>query len=246
MSQDEQAPARLRWARLRFSIIGPLLTSPPEVGELGSEIDKLAAKSWKHPTTGEAFRYSNKTIERLYYLARDNPDPLRALERKVPKHAGTHRTVSPALGAEIERQYREHPRWSYQLHRDNLRVLVQKDLVQKEPSLGRLPSYGTICRYMKDNGWVPQRRRKRGKGSEAEVVPRETRSYEHAYVNALWHFDFHEGKRQVITTAGERKKPYLFGMLDDCSRVCCHAQWYTERENTEDLAHGLSQAIQKR
>ena len=241
MSQDEQAPARLRWARLRFSIIGQLLASPPEPGDLGSRIGELAATSWKHPTTGESIRFSDKTIERMYYLARGEADPLRALERKVPKHAGTHRSVSPALRAQIQRQYHEHPRWSYQLHRDNLAVLVQK-----EPLLGQLPSYGTICRYMKDHGLVPQRRRKRGKGSEAEVVPRETRSYEHAHVNALWHFDFHEGKRQVLTTAGERKKPYLFGLLDDCSRVCCHAQWYTERENTEDLVHGLSQGIQKR
>jgi hypothetical protein len=78
------------------------------------------------------------------------------------------------------------------------------------------------------------------------VVPRETRSYEYAHVNALWHFDFHEGKRKVLTATGERKTPYLFGLLDDCSRVCCHAQWYLERENTEDLVHGLSQGIQKR
>src|SRR5208282_6805216 len=62
----------------------------------------------------------------------------------------------------------------------------------------------------------------------------------------LWHFDFHEGKRKVLTAAGERKTPYLFGLLDDCSRVCCHAQWYLERENTADLVHGLSQGIQKR
>jgi hypothetical protein len=81
------------------------------------------------------------------------------------------------------------------------------------------------------------RRRNKGKGSESEVVPRETRSYEYAHVNALWHFDFHEGKRKVLTATGERKTPYLFGLLDDCSRVCCHAQWYLERENTEDLVH---------
>jgi putative transposase len=246
MSQEEQAPTRLRWARLRFSIIGQLLASPPEPGDVANRIGELARRSWKHPTTGESIRFSDKTIERMYYLARGDPDPLRALERKVPKHAGTHRSVSPALGVEIERQYREHPCWSYQLHRDNLAVLVKQDLVKAEPTLGPLPSYGTVCRYMKDHGLVPQRRRKRDKESEAEVVPHETRSYEHAHVNALWHFDFHEGKRQVLTATGERTKPYLFGLLDDCSRVCCHAQWYLERENTEDLVHGLSQGIQKR
>jgi putative transposase len=243
MSQDEQAPARLRWARLRFSIIGQLLASPPEPGELASRIDELARRSWKHPTTGEALRFSSKTVERMYYVARGQEDPLGALERKVPKHAGTHPSVSPALAAALECQYQAHPRWSYQLHHDNLAVLVKQD-----PSLGPMASYGTVCRFMKDHALLRerQRRRRRGKEGETEVVPRETRSYEHAYVNALWHFDFHEGKRQVLTAAGERKTPYLFGLLDDCSRVCCHAQWYLERENTEDLVHGLSQGIQKR
>jgi hypothetical protein len=31
----------------------------------------------------------------------------------VPKHAGTHPSVSDALAHVIERQYREHPRWNY-------------------------------------------------------------------------------------------------------------------------------------
>ncbi len=243
MSQDEQAPARLRWARLRFSIIGQLLASPPEPGDLASRIDELAKTSWKHPTTGEALRFSSKTIERMYYAARGQEDPLGALERKVPKHAGTHPSVSPALAAALTCQYQAHPRWSYQLHHDNLAVLVRED-----PSLGPMASYGTVCRFMKDHALFRERQRRRNKRKEgvAEVVPRETRSYEYAHVNALWHFDFHEGKRQVLTAAGERKTPYLFGLLDDCSRVCCHAQWYLERENTEDLVHGLSQGIQKR
>jgi len=77
-------------------------------------------------------------------------------------------------------------------------------------------------------------------------VPRETRSYEHAHVNALWHFDFHDGKRSVVTASGEPKTPCLFGVLDDCSRLCCHAQWYLDDESAENLVHGLSQAIQKR
>jgi putative transposase len=243
MSQDEQAPARLRWARLRFSIIGQLLASPPESGELAGRIDELARRSWKHPTTGEAVRFSSKTVERMYYVARGQDDPLGALERKVPKHAGTHPSVSPALAAALTCQYQAHPRWSYQLHHDNLAALVRQD-----PSLGPMASYGTVCRFMKDHALLRQRKRRHSKDKkdEAEVVPRETRSYEHAHVNALWHFDFHEGKRQVLTAAGERKTPYLFGLLDDCSRVCCHAQWYLERENTEDLTHGLSQGIQKR
>lgn len=241
MSQDEQAPARLRWARLRFSIIGQLLASPPEPGELGGRIAELSQRPWRHPTTGEAMKLSAKTIERMYYTARGQADPVAALERKMPKHAGTHPSVTSALAAAIDQQYRQHPRWSYQLHYDNLVVVAKK-----EPALGPMPGYATVRRFMKDRGLYRLKRRRRGKGSEAEPVARETRSYEVAHVNALWHYDFHEGRRHVLTAAGERKTPYLLGIFDDCSRLCCHAQWYLDRENTQDLLHGLSQAIQKR
>jgi len=244
MRPEDEAPARLRWARLRFAIIGPLLASLPEAGHLAGRISELAGRSWKHPTTGEAIRFSAKTIERMYYVARNDADPVRALERKVPKHAGTHPSVSAALAAALTQQYREHPRWSYQLHHDNLAVLVKQD-----PSLGAMVGYATVCRFLKDHGLVRQRGRlrRRGKGGEAaEVVPRETRSYEVAHVNALWHYDFHEGRRQIVTASGELKKPHLFGIIDDCSRVCCHAQWYEDEENSEDLVHGFSQGIQKR
>ena len=243
MRPEDEVPARLRWARLRFSIIGPLLASPPEPGQLQSRIGELASKSWKHPTTGEAIRLSAKTIERMYYVARNEADPLRALERKVPKHAGTHPSMSASLAAALTQQYREHPRWSYKLHRDNLAVLVKED-----PSKGPMVGYATVCRFLKDHGLARQRGRlrRRGKGSESEVVPRETRSYEVAHVNALWHYDFHDGRRKVVTASGELKTPHLFGILDDCSRVCCHAQWYEDKENSEDLVHGFSQGIQKR
>jgi len=243
MRPEDEAPARLRWARLRFAIIGPLLASPPEPGQLAGRIQELASKSWKHPTTGEALRFSAKTVERMYYLTRNEADPLRALERKVPKHAGTHPSMSAALAAALTQQHREHPRWSYKLHRDNLNVLVKED-----PSIGPMVGYATVCRFLKDHGLARQRGRlrRRGKGSESEVVPRETRSYEVAHVNALWHYDFHDGRRKVVTASGELKTPHLFGILDDCSRVCCHAQWYEDEENSEDLVHGFSQGVQKR
>jgi putative transposase len=239
-TQDTETPARLRWARLRFSIVGPLLHSPPEPGQLAKRVAELAQTPWTHPTTGTARRFSAKTIERLYYMALRDNDPLRVLERKVPRHAGTHPAVSTALGMAIEKQYSEHPSWSYQLHHDNLAVLAKQD-----PALGRMPGYATVRRYMKDRGFL-RPLRPRGKDSSEVAVARETRSYEFAHVHGLWHFDFHVGKRQVITATGEWKTPYLLGVLDDCSRLCCHAQWYLRRENTEDLVHGLSQAFQKR
>jgi hypothetical protein len=61
----------------------------------------------------------------------------------------------------------------------------------------------------------------------------------------LWHLDFHEASRSVVTKRGEQRRPRLLGVLDDHSRLACHVQWYLS-ESAETLAHGLCQAIQKR
>ncbi len=239
MSGNDDTPARVRWARLRFSIIGPLLASPPEGGELAAQIHGLAAKPWLNPATGETIRFAFKTIERWYYTSRGDPDPMRALERKIPAHAGTQPSVSAAVGGAIEQLHRDHPKWSYQLHFDNLVALARAD-----PTLCPTPSYGSVCRYMKRRGLLrvkKTRRRLDGK----DFVARETRSFEVEHVHGLWHLDFHESSRSLLTAAGVWEKPQLLGILDDRSRLCCHVQWYWH-EDTESLIHGLTQAIFKR
>ncbi|HTZ86061.1 MAG TPA: DDE-type integrase/transposase/recombinase [Solirubrobacteraceae bacterium] len=239
MSPTDDTPARVRWARLRFQIIGTLLAGPPEDGELSLRLEELAARVWKHPSTGEVVRFSVKTIERWYYAARGATDPMAVLARKVPSHAGTHPSISLALAEAVVRQYREHPRWTFQLHYDNLRALARED-----PRLGPLPTYASVRRYMRRRGLL-RVRKKRARDEDPVFVPRETRSFEVSHVHGLWHLDFHEGSRAVLTRGGERKKPQLLGILDDRSRLCCHLQWYLD-ETAESLVHGLSQAFQKR
>ena len=248
MSHDDATPMRVRWARLRFSIIGPLLASPPLPGELADRLRKLSEKTYQHPTTKLTIRFGASTIERWYYDAKDQVDPVRALERKVPKHAGTHPGISAGLALAIAALYRQHPGWSFQLHYDNLLVVARQD-----PVIGAMPSYPTVRRYMKDQGLLRQRRRRhRRAGSDGDggadsipFVPREKRSYEVANVHQLWHLDFHAGRRKVLTAAGQWKTPMLLGILDDHSRLCCHLQWYLD-ETAEALIHGLCQALAKR
>ena len=240
MSDDAPPPARLRWARFRFGIIAPLLSSPPGPGELGAAIAALAARPWRHPTTSESIRFSAKSIERWYYVARGHDDPIGALERKVPKHAGTHPSVTGLVAAAIGTLRREHPRWSYQLVYDNLVALGRE-----QPELGPLPGYATVCRYMKHHG-LGKRRKLRRHEREPGFVPRERRSFEVAHVHGLWHCDFHKGKRKVLPATGQRQHAVHPGALDDPPRVSCHLQWYLGDETTESFVHGLCQAFQKR
>lgn len=78
MGHDDTTPMRVRWARLRFSIIGPLLAAPPAMGELQERLTELSAKQYQHPTTKERVRFGISTIQRWYYLVKDAADPLPA------------------------------------------------------------------------------------------------------------------------------------------------------------------------
>lgn len=245
MNGREDVPLGTQWARLRFAIVGPLLANPPQPRELSSRLEELAAKSYTHPVSGLPLRLGKSTIERWYYEVRDAVDPIEALRRKTHALAGQHPSIGIGLAAAIAEQYRQHPTWSYQLHYDNLLVLARED-----DALGQLPVYATVRRYMKDCGMYRQRKRKKQKrGPHDERGPsfeaREQRCFEATHVHALWHLDFHVCSRALPTATGQWLNPYLLGVLDDHSRLCCHLQWYLD-ETTESLVHGFSQALQKR
>jgi transposase InsO family protein len=247
MASDENAGRRHdRWAHLRFAVVGALLAAPPTKGELHAALTALAERAWQHPIRREPVRFARSTLERWYYQARHAPlDPVSRLRRRLRRDAGQQPSVGAPLRQAVRTQYDAHPSWSYQLHVDNLRVLVQAD-----PSLGPLPSYATVRRYMQAQALLRQRRRtaRDRPGADrldASRAPREVRSYEVEYVGGLWHADYHHGSLKVLTASGAWVTPVLLAFLDDHSRLCCHAQWYLA-ETAETFVHGLCQAIQKR
>ncbi len=231
------------WARFRFLIVGPLLAEPPALGQLRSALEALSKTEWTHPTTGERTRFAFSTIERWYYQARCDEDPIAALRRQVRRDRGRFLVVSAPLAEVLRAQHRDHPGWSVTLHRDNLEVLVQED-----ESLAPLPSYSTLRRYMGRHGLTKIRRRGGRPGqvrARARIEAREVRSYETEHVQGLWHLDFHHGSRKILTPSGEWMRPILLAVLDDRSRLICHAQWFFD-ETTQSLVHGLIQAMMKR
>jgi transposase InsO family protein len=238
---EDDLPQRDRWARLRFAIIGPLLAAPPAAGELRAALGALAAKTWRHPFTGLEVRFAASTLERWYYAARKAADPVRALRNQVRREIGRFPSLSAEAVQALTAQYREHPGWTAQLHHDNLRATLAAAGV-------KCPSYPSVRRYLKAHGL--ERRRAPRRSTEAAIAARdrleqrEVRSYEVEHVLQLVHLDFHHSSRKVLTRRGEYIKPLLVGFIDDRSRFLCHAQWYTN-EGTEELVHGLCQALQK-
>ncbi|HEX9899511.1 MAG TPA: DDE-type integrase/transposase/recombinase, partial [Candidatus Methylomirabilis sp.] len=246
MNKNDKETGAERWARLRFAIIGRLLAAPPKRGELRVELERLSERTWIHPTRGEPVRFALATIERWYYRGRNAlRDPIGALQRRHRKDAGTHPSLGDRLRRALRTQHRDHPKWSYRLHHDNLVALARE-----EPDLGSVPSYATVRRHMQATGLTKARRSRRCRTEGEKRAARrlddlEVRSFEATHVHGLWHLDYHEGPRSVLTPRGEWVRPLLLGILDDCSRLCCHLQWYLH-ETAEALVHGLCQAIQKR
>jgi len=243
---DHENPKQLmNWGEFRFSVIGSLLASPPQKGQLCEQLQKLASKSYLHPIKGIQVKFAPSTIERWYYRALGAEDPIKALGRKLRSDAGKTVAMSSLLSEELRRQYALYPHWSYQLHRDNLVALAEM-----KPQLGLIPSYSTVLRHMKERAWIKKRSPPLNptpgqKVAAKRLEKREVRSFESKYVHALWHLDYHEARRGVVDSRGQWHQPLVLCILDDRSRLCCHAQWYL-RETAETLFHGLMQAFHKR
>jgi putative transposase len=243
--ENEASGGQEKWAHFRFGVIGPLLAAPPASGRLKVELDQLAEKLWQHPISGQWGQFGRSTIERWYYRAlHETNDPVGVLARKVREDCGTHPSIGTELAEKLTVQYRQHPSWSYQLHADNLAALVALT-----PKLGKAPSYPSVLRFMQAHGLI--KRPRRGRGHTAGVLAAEQRfedfeirSYESEYVNALWHCDYHHGSLKVLLPDGKYSGVELLGVLDDCSRLCIHAQWYLS-ETAENLIHGLMQGFEK-
>lgn len=242
MKQDKTTRT---WAIFRFGVISPLLQRPPDPGKLREAIKRLALKQYRHPTSGQPVWFSFSTIERWYYQALNTDDPIEALTRKVRSDVGENRVMPAALIRELEKQYRLYPQWTFQLHADNLKALAEKN-----PELGESPSYATVRRRMLERGWARKPSTginpTEGRQKAAKRLERyEVRGYESDHGHALWHFDYHECRRKVVDVKGVWHAVHLLGILDDCTRLCCHAQWYLS-ESAETLYHGLMQAFHKR
>jgi putative transposase len=242
---EPQLPMWQRWAQFRFSVVGELLSCPPPKGQLHHAIGQLAQKSYRHPTDpNQRICFGPSTIERWYYKAKDAADPIAVLGRKIRSDSGVRWSMPEAILQELKAQYEHYPRWNVQLHYDNLKVVASE-----QPRLGTVPSYKTVLRCIRENGWLKSNGPAQPTDGQRQAALRrqirEIRGFEVPYVHGLWHLDYHQAKIGILDAKGKWHRPVVLAILDDHSRLCCHLQLYLA-ETAECLVHGLSQAFMKR
>lgn len=242
---EPQMPIWQRWAQFRLSVVGELLFCPPPTGQLQNVIGLLAQKNYRHPIDpNRRINLGASTIERWYYKAKGAADPVAVLGRKIRSDVGVRWSMSDVLLKELKAQYDKYPRWNVQLHYDNLKIVSQE-----QAQLGKMPSYKTILRCMRDNGWL--RSYEPAQPTDGQMLASERRQkleirgFEVPYVHGLWHLDFHHAKIRILDASGNWHQPMALAILDDHSRLCCHLQLYLA-ETAECLIHGLTQAFMKR
>ena len=208
----------------RFSVISPLLTESPE--PLKERFTALSEQVWTLPN-GSLRQYSADTVEDWYYDYRNHGLP--ALIKPPRRDKGRQRILSEEVCAEIEAILKQKPsmRGSTILQRlDNLGL--RKDGVPSDPTIYRhlrkvRPSFHT---------------KKKG----------ERRAFEAPYPGALCQTDLMYGPFVPARQPNGRfrkQQTYLIAIIDDHSRLICHAEFFLSQGLGEYL-QVLEQAIRKR
>ena len=172
--------------------------------------------------------YSASTLESWYYLLRNQG--FDALHPQPRKDKGTRKALSPEACQAIVELRQQYPQLKIKVV---VRQLVQKGVLQ--PGTFSLPSvYRLLAAHQLDARSIKR-------NPPAQGGP--TKAFECALANELWMTDMMFGPTLRLAN-GKLIQTRLFGLLDDCSRVVPHAQYYDSEKLywfLDCLRQGLAQ-----
>lgn len=212
-----------RLGHFRFDVISPLLSDDPR--PLCERFRLLAEQIWTLPN-GQLRQFRAATIEDWYYDYQQHG--LSALINPPRRDKGTQPAISEPIITEIDRILVEYEN----MKPANIIRLLDKRGVRT----GGKPSDSSLYRYLRRRR--PQRRGPR----------QERRAFEAPYAGCMYQVDIMYGPHlRVPTEAGghHMRQTYLLAVIDDFSRLICHAQFFLEQDLMTYLSV-LEQAVRKR
>ena len=248
MNDPEAESGRDRWARLRFAIVGPVLAAPPARGALRAALERLAAQSWRHPITRRAGQL-RVPHDRAVVLRRPQRDA-RSGRRAAPAPAQGRRPAARRLRARCScscaTSIRRTRAGAISSTLDNLAVLIAED-----PTLGPLPSYATLRRYMTAQGLRPGAARAGPGHAGRPSAPRTGASTSRCGASrrstctgsGIWTSTTARARSSAAPARGAGRCCSACSTIARAWPVTSSGIW-TRRPRR--LVHGLAQAIQKR
>ena len=214
---------RQQIALFRFQVIAPLLSVDPGGGRIKSAMEDLASQTWDIPFSSRT-TLSRKIIEQWFYAYRRYG--LQALYPAVRDDYGHSRAIPDEVAHAIEEMLRARPNLTARVVLDEL---VAQNLIQPDEI-----KPATFYRFRKAMGL--------DKRSPQSKTDRRAFTFDHP--NDCWQFDTLYGP-QLASPDGSRLPTYLYAILDDATRLICHAQFYP-LHRLGQLQDCLKQALLKR
>jgi len=221
MRQEEAAK---QMGMFRFGVISPLLSENPKF--LGCRIKELAARVWTLPN-GTLRQFAADTIEDWYYDYRNYG--FDALINPSRKDKGTHRTLNQQICRIIDETLKDVPHFKGR----NLIARIDALNLREEG----VPSDATVYRYIR-----------KARPLYAVENKQERKAFEAPYAGCLYQTDIMYGPFIPVVQPNGRiakKQTYLIAIIDDYSRLICHAEFFLS-ESLMDYLTVLEKAFRKR
>lgn len=212
-------------ATFRFSIIGEMVNSRLEAGELQRLIREKACRKWEIPFSARthispstirrwirAWRRSGGKLQSLYPDDRNDRDKSRAIDNETAQNLIALRQQMPKAPVHVL-----------------IEEAVKKQLVSAGVRLYRT----TVYRFLHRHGLMDQ------------VAPAlvDRRKFEAELPNDLWQSDVMHGPQ--VSHEGKLRKTYLIAFIDDHSRLITFGAFFLS-EATTGYLQALKQAIAAR
>lgn len=173
--------------------------------------------------------YAPSTLEGWCYRYRHGH--FAALHPQPRRDKGQHKALDPAATHALLELRRQHPQMTLVAL---VEELLRKGILQKGAF-----SMSTLQRRLAEAG-LDRKSLKAG----AAILGGPTKAFELPLPNLLWMADCMHGPVLKLQD-GSTQPTFLFALLDDCSRLCVHAQFYAH-ERLECFLDTLRQALKNR
>lgn len=207
----------------RFAAVQAVMQTLPNGHSLAQACQQAAQQAW------DGRFFSAATIEGWYYGYKR--DKFAALQNHPRRDRGMHKAMDPAAVEALVQLRRAHPQLTV--------AALSAELLRQGLLQPGTFSASTLQRRLAEAGLDRQSLRA-GSG----LIGGPTKAFELPLPNLLWMADCMHGP-SLKTGAEATQRTFLFALLDDCSRLCVHGQFYGQ-ERLEGFLDTLRQAIQTR
>lgn len=221
LASSDENPADAR-ALARFAAVQAVLQAHQSGQSWTQALQHAAQQAWDGRLLAAA------TIESWVYRYRHGR--FAALQNRPRGDRGEHRALEPVALEALLKLRRDHPLLTVKA--------LTEELVRQGVLVRGTFSASTLHRRLAEAG-LDRRSLRAGAG----VAGGPTKAFELPLPNLLWMADCMYGP--TLQTGETTQRTFLFALLDDCSRLCVHGQFYPQ-ERLEYFLDTLRHAVQTR